>query len=183
MVAVSADKLRENTKTVMVEAGPSEAYIQLISPDGYYTYLGIPKPSPCDIQKAAENVSSSFAPKENQAADKNDSAIDEDLVKKSYRKLSLKHHPDKRGGDAETFRVLNRAQKVLLNPKLRQQYDILGLDLDDDDEEHDNLHSGTGKDGEEETASQGIIHEIATQVMAGLMHLAIRTRTFVNYIC
>lgn len=95
---------------------------------------------------------------------------------------SLKHHPDKRGGDAETFRVLNRAQKVLMNPKLRQQYDILGLDLDDDeDENNNNLHSRGDDNGDkdsDETTAQGIVHEIASMVMASIMHLGVRTGAF-----
>ena len=158
-------------------SGPSEALIQLIAPDGYYTYLGIPKPTAAEIAAAAENISSSFIPKKDD--DKKNSGIDEDMVKKAYRKLSLKHHPDKPGGDADTFRVLNRAQKVLMNPKLRQQYDILGLDLDDDDDAN-NLHAGGGSDNsgdDEETTSQGIVHEIATMAMASLMHLGVRTGT------
>ncbi|CAB9508560.1 DnaJ central domain [Seminavis robusta] len=151
--------------------GPSEAMIQLISPDGYYTYLGIPKPTAAEIAAAAENVSSSFVSSKKNANKVGNSGIDEDQVKKAYRKLSLKHHPDKPGGDADTFRVLNRAQKVLMNPKLRQQYDILGLDLDDDD---DGRAGGDAED-DDETASQGIVHEIATMAMAGLMHLGVRT--------
>ncbi|CAB9523291.1 Pfam:DnaJ_C [Seminavis robusta] len=156
-------------------SAPSDAMIQLIAPDGYYTYLGIEKPSASEI---AENITSSFIPKKNspEAATTNNknSGIDQDQVKKSYRKRALKHHPDKPGGDADTFRVLNRAQKVLLNPKLRQQYDILGLDLHDED---DNLHHAGGNDDdnnndEEET---GIVQEIATMAMAGLMHVAVRT--------
>ena len=158
-------------------AGPSEALIQLISPDGYYTYLGIPKPSAADIAATAGDVSSSFLPNKK---DSSHGTIDEDLIKKKYRKLSLKHHPDKAGGDAETFRMLNRAQKVLKDPKLRKQYDILGLDLDDDDDAA-NLHTGgnSGKDdddgGGDESTSQGIVHEIATMLMAALMHLGIKT--------
>lgn len=178
MVVQSANKEKKNSSKIMEErSGPSEALIQLISPDGYYTYLGISKPSPSEVAAAAENVSSSFLPRNQESDPNNASAIDEDAVKKNYRKLSLKHHPDKRGGDAETFRVLNRAHKVLTNPKLRQQYDILGLDLDDDDE-HNNLHSGGGDnegDEQEETTTQGIVHEIASMAMAGIMQVGIRT--------
>ena len=157
----------------MANTGPSEALIQLIAPDGYYTYLGIPKPSAAAIAAAAENVRSSFIAK-NQDKSPN-IGIEEDQVKKAYRKLSLKHHPDKPGGDADTFRVLNRAQKVLMNPKLRQQYDILGLDLNDE-QDSNNLHGGhdDGKD-DDDTASQGIVHEIATMAMAGIMHIGVRT--------
>eukprot|EP00429_Kryptoperidinium_foliaceum_P005275 CAMPEP_0176009548 /NCGR_PEP_ID=MMETSP0120_2-20121206/4307_1 /TAXON_ID=160619 /ORGANISM="Kryptoperidinium foliaceum, Strain CCMP 1326" /LENGTH=297 /DNA_ID=CAMNT_0017342347 /DNA_START=58 /DNA_END=948 /DNA_ORIENTATION=- len=129
---------------------PSDALMQLWSPDGYYTYLGVAKTE----------------------------TLDEDAIKKSYRKLSLKHHPDRSGGDAETFRVLNRAQKVLTNPKLRQQYDILGLDLDDDDEHaagnSDDNNNGDGESSEE-TTSQGIVHEMASMALTAVLQMVVRT--------
>ena len=34
-----------------------------------------------------------------------------DEIKKSYRKLSFKHHPD-RGGDEEEFKKINRAYQI-----------------------------------------------------------------------
>ena len=46
---------------------PSEAMMQLLAPDGYYKFLGIEKTGSEDI--------------------------DADLIKKNYRKLSLRHHP------------------------------------------------------------------------------------------
>ena len=143
---------------------PSQALITLLAPDGYYAYLKIPKTTTTT----------------------SDTMVDEDLVKKNYRKLSLKHHPDKPGGDAETFRVLNRAQKVLMNPKLKQQYDILGLDLDDedDDEHHHGDDDDSSKpppddgDGRQETSTtQGIVHEIASMALTTVLQLGVRTST------
>lgn len=131
--------------------------MRLTKPDGYYTYLNVPKGVPS---------------KENP----DETTIDEDLIKKNYRKLSLKHHPDKPGGDDETFRVLNRAQKVLTNPKLRKQYDILGIDLDDD-EEHEQNDTDEEKESAPSTA-QGIVQEIAGMVIAFLIQLTVRTSTF-----
>lgn len=43
-------------------------------------------------------------------------------IKTAYRKLALKHHPDK-GGDKETFQKLSRAYQILSDPDLRQVYD------------------------------------------------------------
>ena len=51
---------------------------------------------------------------------------------KSYRKLSLKVHPDKRGGSEEAFQKLNRAYEVLKDEKSRAAYDRFGFDLGDD---------------------------------------------------
>ena len=36
----------------------------------------------------------------------------QDVIKKAFRKLSLKHHPD-RGGDAEEFKKINEAYTTL----------------------------------------------------------------------
>ena len=139
---------------------PSEAMMKLLAPDGYYHYLGIPK----------STTAATDAP----------AVSDEDMIKKNYRKLSLKHHPDRSGGDTETFRMLNRAQKVLTNPKLRQQYDILGLDLDDDEDQlHASMASGSEKGGEDEqTTSQGIVHEIASMTLTSVLQMGVRTRKF-----
>jgi DnaJ-class molecular chaperone len=45
-----------------------------------------------------------------------------DDIKKSYRKLASKHHPDK-GGDTATFQKLEEAYRILSDPAQRQQYD------------------------------------------------------------
>jgi DnaJ-class molecular chaperone len=45
-----------------------------------------------------------------------------DDIKKSYRKLASKHHPDK-GGDTATFQKIEEAYRILSDPQQRQQYD------------------------------------------------------------
>lgn len=47
-----------------------------------------------------------------------------DDIKKTFRKLSLKHHPDK-GGDVNTFKKINEAYQVLGNDEKKRQYDNL----------------------------------------------------------
>ena len=44
-------------------------------------------------------------------------------IKKSFRKLAVKHHPDK-GGSKEKFQEINEAHAVLSDEKKRQQYDL-----------------------------------------------------------
>ncbi len=46
-------------------------------------------------------------------------------IKKAYRKLAHKHHPDK-GGDEAKFKKINEAYQVLSNEKKRAQYDRFG---------------------------------------------------------
>ena len=44
-------------------------------------------------------------------------------IKKSYRRLSLKHHPD-RGGNAEEFKKINEAYSTLSDSGKKRQYDM-----------------------------------------------------------
>ena len=46
----------------------------------------------------------------------------QDEIKKSFRKIAIKEHPDK-GGDAEKFKEITVAYEVLSDPKKRQLYD------------------------------------------------------------
>ena len=50
----------------------------------------------------------------------------EEDVKKAYRKLAHKHHPDKSGGDEEKFKEINAAYQVLSDKEKRKQYDTYG---------------------------------------------------------
>ena len=53
-----------------------------------------------------------------------------DDIKKSYRKLASKHHPDK-GGDVEKFKRMKLAYEVLSDPIKREHYDSTGDHYDD----------------------------------------------------
>lgn len=47
----------------------------------------------------------------------------EEQIKKSFRKLSMKHHPD-RGGDKNEFQKINQAYQTIGDPHKREQYNL-----------------------------------------------------------
>lgn len=50
-----------------------------------------------------------------------------DEIKKAYKKLALKHHPD-RGGDPNKFKEINAAKEILTDDEKRKIYDKYGLE-------------------------------------------------------
>lgn len=55
----------------------------------------------------------------------NKGASDDD-IKRAYRRLAQKYHPDKQGGDEAKFKEINEAYQVLSDKQKRSQYDQYG---------------------------------------------------------
>lgn len=54
----------------------------------------------------------------------------QDEIKKAFRKLAHKYHPDKQGGDETKFKEVNEAFQVVGNEEKRKQYDQFGSTFD-----------------------------------------------------
>jgi len=71
---------------------------------------------------------------------------DEATIKKAYRKLAVKKHPDK-GGDPAEFQEIQRAYDVLSDEKKRRIYDRAGLEGLEDSEQRGGRGGGGVKKG------------------------------------
>ena len=54
-----------------------------------------------------------------------DRKASKDEIKKAFRKLAQKHHPDK-GGDESKFKEITEAYSILSDEKRRREYDSYG---------------------------------------------------------
>lgn len=53
---------------------------------------------------------------------------DQDTIKAAFRKLAMKHHPD-RGGDPNEFQKINQAYETLSDPQKKAQYDNPAMNM------------------------------------------------------
>mmetsp|Transcript_7744 Transcript_7744/g.9674 ORF Transcript_7744/g.9674 Transcript_7744/m.9674 type:complete len:389 (+) Transcript_7744:99-1265(+) len=172
---MAEDNVKQSSSSLSNSSNSNATAAQhiLLSPDGYYTYLQIPK------QPIAHK---SLLSEKGSGKQSTDSAIDKSKIEKNYRRLSLKLHPDRPGGDAETFRMLERAKCVLMSDKLRKEYDLLGLDLEEEEHHADGDQDGND-DGEDEKKADGgassspdsVMSHMASATVAGILQLAVRT--------
>ena len=55
-----------------------------------------------------------------------DESCTQEEIRKAYRKLALKYHPDRNGGDEEKFKEIAEAYEILSNPDRKRAYDLYG---------------------------------------------------------
>lgn len=67
----------------------------------------------------------------------------ESSIKKSYRKLSLKYHPDKNNGDSSKFQQIKEAYDILTNKEKRSYFDKNSLYGNSYEESNHSTHTKT----------------------------------------
>ena len=105
-----------------------------------------------------EDCSATFISKDQAQLDKEENddlynvlALDEDAdekaIKKAYRKLSIKYHPDKNPGDetaTKKFNAVRDANEILSNPDLKILYDTGGMEAVDEHKKEEQQGGGGG---------------------------------------
>lgn len=83
----------------------------------------------------------------------------EEDIKKAYRKLARKHHPDLNPNDAEAnkrFQQINEAHEILSDPEKRKKYDQYGKDWQHAEQtEAMRRQQGRSGEGQRRTQTQG----------------------------
>ncbi|MDP3970927.1 MAG: molecular chaperone DnaJ [bacterium] len=72
-------------------------------------------------------------------------------IKKAFRKLAHKYHPDKEGGDEAKFKEINEAYQIVGNEEKRKQFDQYGADF----QQQGGFGGGMGWDDFMQQARQG----------------------------
>ena len=79
-------------------------------------------------------------------------------IEKSFKRLGLKHHPDKNGGDPAVWAEMTRAKQILTDPVLRAAYDEGGMPkVVEEEQRGERMTIGTGtEDGEDDENDEDI---------------------------
>jgi len=87
--------------------------------------LGTTKP-PSHTLLPAAHIARSYRPRRRKQKQVEKDATPKE-IKTAYRKLAVKHHPDK-GGDEHRFKEINAAYEILSDAEKRSKYDKYGLE-------------------------------------------------------
>lgn len=87
-----------------------------------------------------------------------DKSASPDDIKKAYRKLARKHHPDLNPNDKEAqklFQQINEANEVLSDPEMRRKYDQYGAQYGEHWKQGEEYEKSRQSQGQRQHAGQG----------------------------
>ena len=99
---------------------------------------------------------------------------DQDDIRKAYRKMALKYHPDKQGGKTEAeieaastkFKAVSEAYEILSDPEKKSRYDS-GVEVEDIDNPHASAGGGGGFHGGHGGIDPNLIFQMFMQQQHG----------------
>jgi len=101
-------------------------------------------------------------------------------IKKAYRKMASKHHPDK-GGDKDKFQEVQQAYEHLSDATKRQHYDAYGFDAPQQNQSYDPFDHMRSHFNQHFDTAHARGRDIQTQIICSLEEVATGAKVQVRY--